>query len=181
MVHRYGYYLINSSIEDVWNRNLDFWQRNRGTIKEKLFSENSLYREIKIHHNMSMKVYATSMGETYEMKIGYNPKKKITYVFVHITFSRFGKGFVDLIPKNMMKLWAENFGIAPVKLEKEQNPEILDELNEILDIGTYQSNNNENHDNKTVCPQCGSRNEKTNRFCITCGIDLRQNYAISTS
>lgn len=56
------------------------------------------------------------MGETYEMIFGYNPYDNTTYVSAFVKYSNFGKDIPSKVPKDMMKKWAYEMGITPMKL-----------------------------------------------------------------
>lgn len=167
-MHRYGYFMIDSHIDDVWNRTLAFWQNKKCKISEQFISVNSLFRELSVRHSFSMHPYGTSMGETYEMTFGYNPEKSVTYVSVGIKFSGFGRGFTWLVPQEMMGKWAKEMEIQPIKLMKKQNLKYLEIFNDITNI----SNQLTPSQTRMFCPYCGSDNSLTSKFCSKCGINL---------
>ena len=51
---RYGYYAINLSLEDAWNRTLVFFKNHNGKIIDQYISTNNLYRKLRIRHAFSM-------------------------------------------------------------------------------------------------------------------------------
>lgn len=169
MAHRFGYYMIHSYIDDVWNKTLSFCQNHKCKIINQFISENRLYRELKIKHGASMHPYATSMGETYKMTFGYHPKESITYISVEIKFSMFGKGFPLLVPKNIMKRWAKEIGTRPMKLTREQDQTYLEKFDQICNI----SGKEIPHTLTNFCPICGHRNTLNTELCIVCCTNLK--------
>lgn len=170
MGHRFGYYMMHSHINDVWNKTIGFWQSNHGKIHDQFISENSYYRELKVRHSMSVHLYGTSNGETYKMTFGYHPIENITYISIAIQFSYFGRGFPWMVPQNLMKKWSHEIGIEPVKLLKEKDHTFLEKFNEICNLTSQeiigQSGN--------FCPICGNRNTVDTRLCIECGINIEE-------
>ena len=152
-MNRYGYYTINSSLEDVWNRTFEFFEKYKCKIKDQHLSPNRLYRKLIIRHSFSMHIYGTSSGETYEMTFGYNPSDDNTYVSVSVKYSNFGKGVPSKVPKDMMKEWAYEMGIT---------------LNKIKELSQNQIVNLSN----VFCAMCGEKNSKTAKFCVYCGSQL---------
>ncbi|MFX1600500.1 MAG: zinc ribbon domain-containing protein [Promethearchaeota archaeon] len=165
---RYGYYTINLSLEDAWNRTLVFFENHKCKIKDQYISTNNLYRKLRIHHGFSTHIYGTSMGETYEMIFGYNPSDNSTYVSVSVKYSNFGKGIPSKVPKDMMKKWAYEMGLLSMKLVEEIDYKFLANLDKIQEISLDQIANL----SKVFCTTCGEENSKKNTFCISCGIRL---------
>ena len=170
MVHRFGYYKINSHVNDVWNKNLAFWQRKKCKILDQFISKNSLYGELKVKHGISGHLYGTSMGETYDMKFGYHPQEGITYVSVDIDFSMLGRGFIWLVPKNIMKEWANEMGIQPVKLIREKDRTYRTKFDEIINMNEKQVSSKL----QSICPACGNENELKTKICPECGTNLEE-------
>ena len=167
-MRRYGYYRINISLEDVWNRSLVFFENHKGKIKDQYLSTNNLYRKLSIRHGFSMHGYGTSMGETYEMIFGYNPSDNKTYVSVSVKYSNFGRGIPSKVPKDMMKKWVYEMGIVPMKLVKEIDYKFLDNLEKIREIPIHLVTNLF----KVFCSACGEVNSKKGTFCVSCGTQL---------
>jgi len=165
---RYGYYAINSSLEDVWNRTLVFFENHKSKIKDHYISTNNLYRKLRIRHGASMHIYGTSVGETYDMIFGYNPSDNTTYVSVSTKYSNFGRGILSKVPKDMIKKWAIEMGITPMKLVKETNYNFLANLDKIKELPLHQIE----YLSKIFCATCGESNNKKNTFCVSCGIEL---------
>ena len=165
---RYGYYAININLEDVWNRTLALFEKHKGKIKDQYISTNNLYRKLRIRHALSTHVYGTSMGETYEMTFGYNPSDNITYVSISVKYSNLGKGFPSKVPKDMMKKWAYEMDITPVKLVKEIDYNFLADLDKIQEIPLHQIDNL----SKVFCFACGEANSKKDSICVSCGTQL---------
>ena len=165
---RYGYNAINLSLEDAWNRTLVFFENHKGKIIDQYISTNNLYRKIRIRHALSTHIYGTSMGEIYEMTFGYNPSDNTTYVSVSVKYSNFGKGIPSKVPKDMMKKWAYEMGITPMKLVKEIDYNFLANLDKIQEIPLHQIANLSN----VFCAACGEVNSKNGTFCVSCGTQL---------
>ena len=165
---RYGYYAINLSLEDVWNRTLVFFENYKGNIIDQYISTNNLYRKLRIRHGFSMHIYGTSSGEMYEMTFGYNPSDNTTYVSVSVKYSNFGKGVPSKVPKDMMEKWAYEMGITPMKLVKEIDYNFLADLDKIQEIPLHQIDNL----SKVFCFACGKANSKMDTICVSCGTQL---------
>ncbi|MHA1457237.1 MAG: hypothetical protein ACTSR5_14880 [Promethearchaeota archaeon] len=149
---RYGYCSINISLEDAWNRTLVFFENHRGKIKDQYISTNNLYRKL----------------ETYEMTFGYNPSDDTTYISVSAKYSHFGKGIPSKVPKDMIKKWAYEMGITPMKLVKEIDYNFLANLDKIQEIPLHQIANL----SKLFCAACGEANSIKSTICVSCGTQL---------
>ncbi len=165
---RYGYYAINISLEDVWNRTLVFFENHKCKIKDQYTSTNNLFRKLRVHHGPSIRIYGSSSGETYEMTFGYNPSDNTTYVSISVKYSNFGKGIPSKIPKDIMKKWAYEMGITHMKLVKEIDYTFLANLDKIQEISLHQIANLQ----KVFCVACGEANSKKGTFCVSCGTQL---------
>ena len=165
---RYGYYATNLSLEDAWNRTLVFFENHKSKIEDQYISSNNLYRKLRMKHGFSMHVYGTSMGETYELAFGYNPVDNTTYASVSVKYSNFGRGIPSKVPKDMMKEWAYEMGITPMKLVKEIDNNFLANLDKIQKIPKLQIENLL----KMFCALCGEANSKKDTFCVSCGTRL---------
>ncbi len=165
---RYGYYAINLSLEDVWNKTLEFFENHKGKIKDHYISTNNIYRKLRMRRGFSAHLYGTSIGETYEMAFGYNPSDSTTYVSVGVKYSNFGRGVPSKVPKDIMKKWAYEMGITPIKLVKEIDYNFLANLDKIQEIPSHQIANL----STIFCAACGEKNSKTNTFCVSCGTQL---------
>jgi len=165
---RYGYYAINLSLEDTWNRTLVFFENHKSKIEDQYFSTNNLYRKLRIRHGFSVHIYGTAYGETYEMIFGYNPSDSTTYVSVSVKYSNFGKGFPSKVPKDMVKEWAYEMDITPMKLVREIDDNFLANLDKIQEIPLQQIANLSNK----FCAMCGEANSKKDTFCVSCGTQL---------
>lgn len=165
---RYGYYAININLDDVWNRTLVFFEKHKFKIIDQYISTNNLYRRLRIKHGFSMHIYGSSYGETYEMAFGYNPSDNTTYVSISVKYSNFGKGIPSKVPKDMMKKWASEMGITPMKLVKEIDDNFLANLDKIQEIPPHQVENL----SKVYCFACGEANNKIDNFCVSCGTQL---------
>ena len=165
---RYGYYATNLSLEDAWNRTLVFFENNKCKIKDQYISTNNLYRKLIIHHGSSIHIFGTSMGETYEMTFGYNPSNNTIFISISTKYSNFGRGIPSKVPKEMMKNWAYEMDLIPMKLVKEIDYKFLANLDKIQEISLDQIANL----SKVFCATCGEENSKKDIFCISCGTKL---------
>lgn len=167
MGKRFGYYKIQSHVNDVWDNTLAFWQKNRGKIRDQFISANTLFRELKIRHPGSIHGYGANFGETYEMTFGFQPTENITYVSVKIKFTM-GRGFYWVIPQDVMKKWARKIGVDPIKLTRKQDQTFSEKFNEICNITGRE---NSGH-SRNFCPICGNENILKIKFCIECGTQI---------
>lgn len=126
MRHKFGYYVIKSDINEVWYGTLKFWNRNRGKIVDQFISDNHLFRKLKIRHGLTL----TSYGEAYKLQFGYHPSANITFVAVDIKLA-FGSSLIWLKAVEMMKKWAFEMRIEPVKLMRRSNLGFEKNLTEI--------------------------------------------------
>ena len=165
---RYGYFSINLPIEDVWERTLLFFENHKGKIEEQYVSTNNLYRKLKIRHGPSMHIYGTSVGETYEMIFGYNPSETVTHVSISVKYSNFGKGIPSKVPKEMVRDWASEMGIAYAKLIKEIDYNFINNINKIEEIPQHQIQDL----NRIFCYACGEKNHNKSIYCMYCGTKL---------
>jgi len=169
MGKRFGYYKIESHINIVWNKTLEFCQKHRGKIRGQFISSNTLYRELKVKHSGSMRPYGSSISETYEMTFGYHPTENITYISVKVKFIT-ARGFSGMIPQEIMEKWAYYIGTAPIKLTRKDNQAFLDKFNEICNL-----TGRENTDRPiNFCPICGNPNSLHINICIECGTELKE-------
>jgi hypothetical protein len=170
MPNRFVYYIINSHINDVWEKTLAFWQHKRSIkITHDFISKDSFFRELTVKHGMSVHIYGTSSREIYKMTFGYNPSERKTYVGVEIFFSLFGRGFIWLVPQNVMKSWALKMGVLPKKLLHKKDEYFLEKFNEICNY----SGQERIGEKINFCPICGNQVSIHCTFCAECGINLQ--------
>ena len=151
------------SLEEVLSRTHLYWANNGGKINSQTKSPNSLIYTLIIQRDLSMMSY----GETYTMKIGYNPADKTTYVSVEVALS-FGYGMQWLKPQGVIKRWALELGTNPMKLERTIAPNYIKMFDEILNIPPQ----TQIEESSIFCPSCGKKNNRNNTFCQECGIKL---------
>jgi len=163
MGHKFAYYALELPLEEVLNRTHSFWANNGGKINSQTKSPKSLLYNLIIKRDLSMMSY----GETYTMKIGYNPADETTYVSVEVALS-FGYGMQWLKPQGIMKRWALELGTTPMKLERTIAPNFIrmfDEIQNIIHQARIQGP-------IIYCPMCGKQNNRNNSFCQECGYKL---------
>ena len=163
MGHKFGYYTLKLPLEEVLNRTHSFWATNSGNINSQTISPNKLIATLIIKRDMSMMSY----GETYTMKIGYNPADETTYVSVEVSLS-FGYGMQWLKPQGIMKQWALELGTKPMKLERTIAPSYIQMFDELQRLGSQPGV----QEATIYCPSCGKKNSRENTFCQECGTKL---------
>lgn len=164
MGHKFGYYSLKMPLEEVLDRTNSFWATNNGKINSQTKLPNSLLYTLNIRRDISM----TSNGETYTMKIGYNPGDETTYVSVEVALS-FGYAMQWLKPQGIMKRWAIELGTTPMKLQRTIAPHFIKMFNEIQNIPPQAGV----QEHITYCPSCGKKNSRNNTFCQECGTKLQ--------
>ena len=167
MGKRFGIYKVNSHINDVWDKTLTFCQDHRGKIRDQFISSNTLYRELKVKHGGSLRPYGSTISETYEITFGYHPYERITYISVKIKFIS-ARGFSGLVPQEIMKKWARQIGIEPIKLTRKEDQTFQERFNEICSITGAENISKPTN----FCPICGHPIELNPKLCIECGIVL---------
>ena len=163
MGHKFGYYSLEMSLEEVLNRTHLYWANNGGKINSQIKSPNSLLYTLIIQRDLSMMSY----GEKYTMKIGHNPDNATTYVSVEVALS-FGYGMQWLKPQGVIKRWALELGTNPMKLERTIAPNYIKMFDEILNFPSQAAV----EEPIIYCPSCGKKNNRNNTFCQECGIKL---------
>ncbi len=163
MGHKFGYYSLDLPLEEVLNRTHSFWANNSGKINSQIKSPNSLIYTLIIQRYISMMSY----GETYTMKIGYNPDNATTYVGVEVALS-FGYGMQWLKPQGVIKRWALELGTNPMKLERTIDPNYIKMFDEIQNMPPQAGV----QEPIIYCPSCGKKNNRNNTFCQECGTKL---------
>ena len=167
MGKRFGNYKINWHINDVWDNTLTFWQNHRGKIRDQFISSNTLYRELKVKHGGSIRPYGSTISETYEITFGYHPYERITYISVKAKFI-IARGFSGMVPQEIMKKWARQIGIEPIKLTRKEDQAFSEKFNEICNLTGL-----ENTDRPVnFCPICGHPIELNPKLCMECSTDL---------
>jgi hypothetical protein len=73
-----------------------------------------------------------------------------------------------MVPKDMMKQWAHELGINPIKLVKKIDDNFLANLERIQKIPKQQIQNFL----RVFCGICGEENNKNDNFCVSCGTRL---------
>lgn len=163
MGHKFGYYEIKLSLDEIWKRTLSFWERNGGHIKDQHYASNGLYGLLEVKRDIS----AMSYGETYRMNFGFRQTESMTYVSVEVSLA-FGYGMQWLKPQKIMKNWALEIGTTPQKLTREVDKEFFNILTDIQNIPLQQSID----PSKKYCHQCGKENKFENNYCKHCGTKL---------
>ncbi len=167
MPKKYGYYVLNLDIDEIWSKNSMFWNNKNGKIIEQEISDNKLYRVFSFKHGFSMKIYGSSGGQTFNLKFGYLPNENTTLVSVEVKFNIIGKGAVWKFPDEIMKEWAESMNIEHVKFQNNKTPkmhEIDQRIDKILNISNI---NVEKH----YCPYCGAEIKESQKICKYCDSD----------
>ncbi len=151
------------SLEEVLNRTHSFWANNSGKINSQIKSPNSLIYTLIIQRDISMMSY----GETYTMKIGYNPDNATTYVSVEVALS-FGYGMQWLKPQGVIKRFALELGTTPMKLERTIAPNYIKMFGEIQNMPPQAGV----QEPIIYYPSCGKKIYQNNTFCQECGTKL---------
>ncbi len=169
MGKRFGYYKIQAHINEVWEKTLAFCQQHKGKIRDQFISSNTLFRELKVKHNGSIRPYGSTFSETYEMTLGYQPVEKFTYISVKIKFIT-SRGFSGKIPEEIMNKWATKIGIEPMKLARKEDLAFIEKFNEICSL-----TGRENTDQPiNFCPTCGNPTSFYITVCGECGTELKE-------
>ncbi len=163
--NKFGYYVLNLPIEEVANRTLSFWEYNRGRIINYFISPNQLYREIIIQRGASL----MSWGEQYVMSLGSNPGEMKTYISIEVSLA-FGYGLQWNTPKKYLNKWAIEMGTQRMNLVRQIDEEFLNFFNSIQRIETVIPPST--NINQFLCPNCGSQQKSTAKFCTSCGKSL---------
>ncbi|MHA1473885.1 MAG: zinc ribbon domain-containing protein [Promethearchaeota archaeon] len=167
MPKKYGYYVINSDIDEIWSKNSMFWNNRNGKIIEQEISDNKLYRVFIFKHGASMKIYGWSSGQTFNLKFGYLPDENATLVIVEVKFSIMGKGAVWIFPDEIMKEWAKSMNIEHIKFQNNKTPKMLEIDQRIDNI----LNNSDINVEKHYCPYCGAELKESQKICVYCESD----------
>jgi len=167
MPKKYGYYVLNLDIDEIWSKNSMFWNRKNGKIIEQEISDNNLYRVFSFKHGFSMKIYGSAGGQTFNLKFGYLPDENTTLVSVEVKFSFMGKGAVWKFPDEIMKEWAESMNIEHVKFQNNRTPK-MHEIDQRIDKTLNKSDLNVE---KHYCPYCGAELKGSEKFCVSCNSD----------
>ena len=168
MPKKYGYYIINSDIDEIWSKNAMFWKNKKGDIIEQEISDNKLYRVFSFKHGVSMKIYGFAGGQTFTLIFGYLPDENTTLVSAEVKFSILGKGAVWKFPNDIMKEWADFMNVEHINLQNEKNPKMLEIAHRIDDI---LNNSNVNVEKQHYCPYCGAELKSSEKFCVSCNSD----------
>ncbi|MFX1357762.1 MAG: zinc ribbon domain-containing protein [Promethearchaeota archaeon] len=150
-------------LEEVLNRTFSFWNNNKGNVVSKVSSNNKLLHSLTVKRDMSLGSY----GETYIIKIGYDPDDSMTYISAEVSLS-FGYGLQWLTPQKLLKQWAQSIGVVPMKLIRKQDPNFINRLNHVMNISNFSSNISQ----KKFCPYCGKENQIGNNYCKNCGANI---------
>ena len=165
MPREYAYYLIQSSLNEIWAKTLSFWKEIKGKVKEQSISPNGCTRFMKISTGTRMRIYAFSFGESYEMHFGYDSAQKLTYITIEIDYSIFGgRGFIWKMPRETIDEWAHTMGVTPNKMEGKQSKAFFEIQTKIDQFGDSSENPEEKY-----CQYCGVKNTLLETYCIQCG------------
>ncbi len=167
MPKKFGCYIVNMDIDEIWSKNAMFWNNRNGKIIEQEISANNLSRVFIFKHGLTMKFYGSSGGQTFKLKFGYLPDEKVTLVSVEVKFSILGKGAVWKFPDEIMKKWAESMNIEHVKFQNQKTPKILEIAQRIDSILDNPEINVEKH----YCPYCGAELKESQKICAYCDSD----------
>ncbi len=168
MPKKYGYYVLNLDIEEIWSKNSMFWNNRNGKIIEQEISANNFYRVFSFKHGVSMKFYGFAGGQTFNLKFGYHPDENTTLVSVEVKFSIMGKGAVWKFPDEIMKDWAKFMNIEHINLKNEKSPKIVEIAQKIEDIS---NNSDVIVEKQHYCPYCGAELKESKKICANCNSD----------
>ena len=168
MPKKYGYFELNSDIDEIWSKNSMFWNSKNGKIIKQEISDNKLYRVFNFKHGASMKIYGFSGGSTFNLIFGSLPDEKITLVSIEVKYSFFGKGAVWKFPNEIMKEWAKFMNIEHINLQSEKSPKFLEIAQKIEDIS---NNSDVIVEKQHYCPYCGAELKESKKICANCNSD----------
>ena len=169
MGRRFANFKIESHINDVWNKTLEFCKTHRCKILDQFVSSNTLFRELKVKHNGTLRPYGSTISETYEMRLGYQPAENYTYVNVKVKFIT-ARGFSGRISQENMDRWARYIDTKPIKLTRKDDQPFLEKFNEICNLTGRESTDQA----ANFCPLCGNPNSIYFNTCTECGTKLRE-------
>lgn len=157
---RYGYFLLNNNLDDVWQKSRKYWN----SIEKMRIKKKSSYATKKIAIlNLSRK-HALKQSEEYYLKFVKDPNKQdITHV--RVCFEYLGDSLFGTETKMEMTVneWILLFGVEPIKFQKHPNKE-----NEIFFTDLME----EAKIHKKVvgfCPYCGKKIKPPLKYCSECG------------
>jgi len=107
-------FIVNSPLEEVWEKTMRFWEVKRCKIIDPAFSQDDQSRIMDVSHGAGM----ISWGEDYTLELFRLPEdSKKTRVVVQIRLT-FGYGTAWYAASKMLKEWALFVGTQPQEFAK---------------------------------------------------------------
>ncbi len=165
MLYRYTYFKIESPIEEIWSKSIDFWNLQKGEMVSTNISENFLHRKLEFKHDASGQFinsqFILSLGETYTIEFGYEREENCTYITVEVLFRWFGRDNVRWVPQDYINKWLDHLGYEPVYLQPGKTHNYLrisEQFKEYEKLRKYLE----------FCPICGTTLDYGS-ICSECG------------
>ena len=171
MPSKYGFLKINAPIDEIWEKNQQYWAINKGKILNSQIYDNRLLMKFEVKSSHSMHIYGYSFGEKYNFQFGYDPSSKVTTIIVQVKFNILGgRGFIWKIPQETINKWTEFMGFESIHLENKRNSNFLAATTLLSQIQEY----NQVETNKKYCSNCGVQLNQSENYCQLCGNDLNE-------
>lgn len=155
MLYRYSYFIIESPIEEIWSKTINFWNFLKGEMVTTYISDNLLRRKMVYKHDSTgqfiNKQFVLSLGELYSIEFGYNRDENCTYVTLEVSFHWFGRDNVWRVPQDFVNKWLDHLGFEFVHLQHGKTIDFLRITEKFEEI---------------------EKRKKYNDFCLICGAKL---------
>ena len=172
MLYRYSYFILDSPIEEIWSKTINFWSKQKGEMVKTYISDNLLHRKMEFKHDATgqfiNKQFVLSLGESYLIEIGYDREEKCTYITLEVGFRWFGRDNVWRVPQDFVNKWLDHLGFETVHLQHGKSENYIRIGDKFLEIENRKKYN-------VFCPICGTKLGKAS-ICSECGTVHRENY-----
>ncbi len=165
MLYRYSYFIIESPIEEIWSKTLNFWNDQKGEMLKTYISDNFMHRKMEFKHDASgqfiNKQFILSLGETYIIELGHNQEENCTYITLEVSFRWFGRDNIWRVPQDLVTKWLDYLGFESVHLQHGKTTNYSKMKEKLYEIDKHRKYTE-------FCPVCGSK-LGGGSICSDCG------------
>jgi len=165
MLYRYSFFIIESPIEEIWSKTINYWNNLKGEMIKTYISDNLLHRKMEFKHDATgqflNKQFVLSLGETYCIEFGYIQDENSTYITIEVEFRWFGMDNVWRVPQDYINNWLDHLGFESVHLQHGKSTNFLRISEKFGEIECHSKHGE-------FCPICGSK-LGGGSICSDCG------------
>ena len=162
---KYGYFLINRKLPDIWDTSRIYWRSQKNMfIKHDTSYMTDKFGKIDLSKRRSFK-----QSEEYKISLARDPNDpNITYA--RVFFEYYGDAFIGASKRmeNTINEWICQFNLAPISFHRNPLKEYEVFFSDIVEEYQIRSQKSK----ELYCIFCGKKLEKEEKICQFCGSNI---------